>query len=107
MPPILPATGGGYTYLWQTSTTSPVSGFVTAGGVNNGSGYAPNPVSTTTYYQRVVNNGTCSGTSNVVTISVNNTPITITAQPANQTICAGGTAVFNATATGPEHLPMV
>ena len=95
---------GGYTYLWQTSTVSSSTGFVTAAGINNGSGYAPNPVSTTTYYQRIVNNGSCSNTSNVVTITLNNTPIVITTQPVAQAICAGGNATFTASATGPGTL---
>ncbi len=95
------AVGG---YLWQSSTVSPANGFVTASGTSNGQGYTTPIIATTTYYQRVVNNGACSNTSNVVTITLNNTPIAIAAQPTNQATCAGGNAIFTAAATGPGTL---
>jgi len=94
---------GSYTYQWQTSTVSPTSGFATAGGTNNIYYYNPNPISTTTYYRRLVSNTGCSSTSNTVTVTVN-APITITTQPANQAICAGGTAVFSVNVSGPGTL---
>ena len=92
------------TYQWQSSTVSPVSGFVNASGASTGIGYTPPVLSTTTYYQRIAGNGTCTSTSNVVTMTLNNATITITGQPANQDICAGGTATFTGTATGPGTL---
>jgi hypothetical protein len=106
---ILPATltgsaSVGYIYLWQSSTVSSVSGFVTASGVNNAANYSPNPGSTNTWYQRVVTNAGCSSTSNVDSITVNPTPISISSQPAAQQICAGGTASFSVTASGPGTL---
>jgi gliding motility-associated-like protein len=100
----LTGTTGAYTYAWQSSTVSTTTGFVPASGVNNGSGYAPNPVSATTYYRRLVTNAGCSGLSNVVTISVNSTPLAIVTQPASQTICAGGTAIYTVAASGPATI---
>ena len=98
------STGTGYTYLWQSSTVSGASGFVTASGTSNGSNYSANPGSTSTWYQRVVSNTGCSSTSNVVSVTVNPTAISISAQPVNQPICAGGTANFSVTTTGPGTL---
>jgi gliding motility-associated-like protein len=95
---------GSYTYLWQTSTVSTSSGFVTASGTNNIYYYNPNPVSTTTYYRRLVSNTGCSSVSNAVTVTVNPTAIAVTTQPANQAICAGGTAVFSVNVSGPATL---
>ena len=77
---------GAYSYQWQSSTVSSSAGFVNSPVVTFN--YNPNPVSTTTYYRRVVNNSVCSSTSNVVTITLNPSTIAITAQPANQAICA-------------------
>jgi gliding motility-associated-like protein len=94
---------GSYTYQWQASTVSPTSGFATASGTNNIYYYNPNPVSATTYYRRLVSNTGCSSTSNTVTVTVNSA-ITISTQPANQAICAGGTAVFSVNVTGPATL---
>ncbi len=94
---------GSYTYLWQTSTVSATSGFGTAGGTNNLYYYNPNPVSTTTYYRRLVSNTGCSSTSNTVTVTLNSA-ITISTQPANQAICAGGTAVYTVNVSGPSTL---
>jgi gliding motility-associated-like protein len=94
---------GTYTYQWQTSTVSPTSGFAGASGTNNIYYYNPNPVSTTTYYRRLVSNTGCSSTSNTVTVTVN-TAIAISTQPANQAICAGGTAIFSVGVTGPPTL---
>ncbi|MEJ0083208.1 MAG: hypothetical protein WDM78_20175 [Puia sp.] len=96
--PLTGTTGG--TYLWQMSTVSSTTGFVTATGTNNGSGYAPAAISQTTYYRRNVNNGTCSNTSNVVTVTLNTTPIVITIPPVAQTVCTGATAVYTVSATG-------
>ncbi len=88
-------------YTWQSSTVSSTTGFVN---VSNGQNYSPGTISTTTYYQRIAGNGTCTNTSNVVTVTLNSTPIAITSQPAGQNICAGGNATFTATATGPGTL---
>ncbi|HWK07817.1 MAG TPA: hypothetical protein VNS58_29500, partial [Puia sp.] len=95
---------GSYTYQWQSSTVSATAGFITASGTSTAYNFNPNPVSTTTYYRRLVSNPGCSSTSNAVTITVNPTAISISAQPANQAICAGGTAVYSVTASGPGTL---
>ena len=101
----LTGTGSGaYTYLWQTSTVSTSSGFVNGSNTNNGQTYSPNPISTTTYYRRQVNNAGCSNTSNVVTITLNPTAITVTTQPANQAVCAGSPATYSVVANGPGTL---
>ena len=95
---------GAYTYLWQSSTVSASAGFVTASGTNNAYNYNPNPISTTTWYRRLVTNTGCNALSNVVNIVINSTPLTITASPAAQTICAGDNATFTVTASGPGTL---
>ena len=77
LPAALTGTGGGTTYLWQSSTVSAVAGFVNASGVDHGTNYNPTPGNTSTWYQRVESNAGCSNTSNVVSITVNPTAITI------------------------------
>ena len=104
LPAQLTGTGGGTTYLWQSSTVSGVAGFVNASGVNNGVNYTPTPGNTSTWYQRIESNAGCSNTSNVVSITVNPTAIAISAQPTNQLTCTGGTVSYSVTATGPGTL---
>ncbi|MFT3705162.1 MAG: hypothetical protein QM802_22535 [Agriterribacter sp.] len=97
-------TSSAYTYLWQSSTVSSSAGFVSASGTNTAYNYNPNPLSTTTWYRRLVTNAGCSAYSNVVNVAVNPAALTITTQPTAQAICAGGTATFTVGASGPGSL---
>ncbi len=102
------ATGTGLTYQWQLSTTG-------AGGpwnnISNGGVYSG--VTTTTlsvtgitvpmngYLYRAVISGTClpAATTNNGALIVN-TPVSITTQPANNSICATGTTSFSIAVSG-------
>jgi large repetitive protein len=68
----LPTGGtGGYTYQWQSSTTSAVAGFAAASGTNNTQNYTPAGAFTqTTWYRRVVTSGACSSTSGAIEVTV-------------------------------------
>lgn len=91
---------GTFTYVWQSSTTSNNSGFVTATGISNTIGYIPPVLNTTTWYRRVVNSGACNtSNSNVIQITVN-PPTTIVTQPANANTCAGSNAFISVSAVG-------
>jgi len=68
----LPTGGSGtYTYLWESSTTGPSSGFTAASGTNNTQNYTPGILTQTTWYRRKVTSGGCSDVSKVVMIKVN------------------------------------
>ena len=102
------ATGTNLTYQWQVSTTgcagpwtnlanaAPYSGVTTATLTINP---ATTAMSGNTY--RCVVSGTCAPVANsgcgILTV---NTPVTITAQPAASTICAGATTSFTVGVTG-------
>ncbi len=78
--------GGGnnvYRYKWERFN----AGTNRWDSVGNGAGYLPNPVSQTTNFRRLVFSGTCSDTSNIVTITVRllATPVLTGAQ----SLCAG------------------
>ena len=107
------ASGAGLTYQWQVSTDN----CATWNNVNNVVPYSGATTATLTitstsaamsgYAYRVVVGGTCSPaatSSSCIKLTVN-TPITVTAQPANSTTCAGFNASFAATAsgTGPSY----
>ncbi len=88
------ATGSSLTYQWKRNGSN-IAGA-------NASSYTT-PVTTTAdngaQFSVVVTNTTGSVTSSTATLTVN-TSITITSQPANQTVVAGQTATFSVTATG-------
>jgi hypothetical protein len=101
------AAGAGVTYQWQSATScagpwtnlanaAPYSGVTTATLTVNPTSVAMNG----TAYRCVVS-GTCAPAvnSNCVTLTVN-TPIAITSQPANSTLCAGLQTSFTVAATG-------
>lgn len=68
----VPSGGNGtYTYLWESSTTSPSSDFVPAAGPNDEVDYDPGTLTQTTWFRRKVTSGGCSSTSVVVEITVN------------------------------------
>jgi len=101
------AAGAGITYQWQSATScagpwsnlanaAPYSGVTTATLTVNPTALAMNG----TAYRCVIT-GTCApaATSNCVTLTVN-TPIAITSQPSNSTLCAGLQTTFTVAATG-------
>ena len=94
---------GTYTYLWESSTVSASTGFVTAAGTNNQNNYTPSPTNVTTWYRRMVSNGACSTYSNVVVVN-RAAALAISSQPTATAICAGGTANFAVSASGPGTL---
>ncbi len=66
---------GSFSYLWESSTTGPASGFTTASGVNNQQNYSPAALTKTTWYRRTVTSAGYSLTSPVLVISVK--PVTV------------------------------
>jgi hypothetical protein len=99
------ATGNGLTYQWQEDAGS---GFVnvTNGGIYSGATTASLTLSGITagmnsYKYRCVVSGTCppNATSNEATMTVN-TPVNITSQPSNSTICETLQTSFAVSATG-------
>ncbi|MES2628752.1 MAG: Ig-like domain-containing protein, partial [Bacteroidota bacterium] len=98
-----PASGGNgsYTYTWQVSTTSAVSGFTNIPSAS-APNYDPATISTNTYYRRVVNSSVCaSEISNVVTVTVN-PAVTAGTVSANQTFCSSGNPVNFEEVTAPS-----
>lgn len=67
----MPAGGdGNYTYLWESSTTGPLTGFAPAPGINDQQHYTPEPLSATTWFRRTVYSAGCSDISRVLLIPV-------------------------------------
>ncbi len=88
------------TYLWYTGT--PPGGPVAPGPNNNAATYTTSPTATTTYWVRVFGCNT-SIDSAVATVTVNQTgctPPSISTQPQNQIIIAGGQANLSVVAGG-------
>ncbi|WP_143774438.1 Ig-like domain-containing protein, partial [Niastella vici] len=99
-----PATGGGtLSYQWQSSTTSCAAGFSNISGATSATYDVPGGLATTTYYKRIVTstlNGTCTATSNCVTVTVNPLPAAPTS-PVSASRCGTGTVNLSAsTAAG-------
>ncbi len=86
----LPTGGSGYTYLWESSTTGPSSGFTTASGTSNLQNYTPGILSQTTWYRRTVTSGGCSSTSTPIIVKVIPSIAGNTIGSA-QSICTGST----------------
>ncbi|HVM49025.1 MAG TPA: hypothetical protein VMU04_13425, partial [Candidatus Acidoferrum sp.] len=82
--------GSDYTYSW-----TPASGLSSATVANP----TATPTSTTTYTVTVTDGNGCSADSSV-TVTVNNVAPSISAQPANTTVCSGSAANFSVTASG-------
>jgi hypothetical protein len=95
------ATGTGIGYQWQLSTNGGVSWTNIAGATN--ATYSVNSVtaSQNQYQYQLVVSGTCSpaATSNPATLNVVS-PVTVTTQPANSTVCAGSNVTLTAAGSG-------
>jgi gliding motility-associated-like protein len=92
-------TGGNsnYSYQWESATNigGPYSNLAGA----NGQNYSPNPLSSTTYFRRVVSGGVCpANTSNITTITIEPV-ITGNTVAADQNFCSTGNPTL-ITATG-------
>jgi gliding motility-associated-like protein len=95
------AVGDGLTYQWRKGTVNLINGGNISGAtsptlvINS-----VTPADVATNYNVVVS-GTCSPAVTSVNVSlVISTPPSIVTQPANQTVCAGGSASFTVVATG-------
>ncbi len=82
------ATGGSgtYTYQWQSSLNN--STWTAVSGTNT-QDYQPPVLSTTTYYRRIVNSGSCSANSSSVKLTVYNLPTTGTMSTTTINTCYG------------------
>ncbi|WP_187270213.1 gliding motility-associated C-terminal domain-containing protein [Pontibacter qinzhouensis] len=90
---------GSYTYLWESSTTSPTNGFTTAAGNNTGADYAPGELTRNTWYRRVVSSESCDKLiSDVVAITINQLPKAPTADQVG--ICFNTSTELRAKGTG-------
>ena len=70
-------TGGdntSYSYQWQQSTTSASAGFINISGATSIS-FDPPLLTTTTWYKRIVNSGTCTNQSAVVVVTIHPYPV--------------------------------
>ena len=81
---------GTYSYSWESSTTSSTGGFTAASGINSNSDYTPGALTQTAWYRRVVSSGSCSDTSAVIAITVEQA-IVNNSISSGQTICSGAT----------------
>lgn len=100
------ASGTGLSYQWEVSTNGGASwSNVANGGVYSGA-TTPTltitgvpPTFNTNRYRCTISSPPCTpGVTSAAILTVNTFPV-ITAQPANQTICAGGNPTFSVTAT--------
>jgi hypothetical protein len=87
------ATGSGaLTYQWQGSTTDCATDFTDISGATDATYDAPDELTDTTYYRRVVtsslNDVACTALSNCITVLINNVSGGLI--EADQTICSGG-----------------
>lgn len=98
---------GGLTYQWQLNTIAGGTGIYT--NVSNGGVYSGATTSTLTltgatvgmngyYFRCLVSDGTCTTTSNVVTLTVNASPV-IDTQPVNNQGCEGSSVSFTVAAS--------
>lgn len=86
-----PAGGTGvYTYLWESSTTSPTAGFAAAAGTNNLVNYTSGLLTQTTYFRRTVTSCSFTNTSAVTMVKVN-AVISSNTISGNQAIFCGAT----------------
>jgi hypothetical protein len=91
------STHSGYTYQWQSSTTSATSNFTNISGAT-GQNYSPGALSNTTWFRRIASFSNCVATSIAVQITVNPyvmASVSISASPTG-TICPGSSVTFTA-----------
>jgi hypothetical protein len=75
---------GSYSYLWESSTTSPgTAGYSAASGTNNAASYTPGTLTSTTWYRRTVTSGNCT--------SVSATPVKKTPVSSSSSVVLSGT----------------
>jgi hypothetical protein len=83
---------GALTYQWQSSTTDCITGFTDISGATDATYDAPDGLTDTTYYRRVItstlNGIACTALSNCVTVLINN--VSGGTVETDQTICFGG-----------------
>jgi gliding motility-associated-like protein len=96
----LPTGGSGsYTYLWESSTSGPDKGYMTASGTNNRQEYSPAALTQTTWFRRVVTSESCDRlVSDAVMMTV--TPLPATPVASGLTICPGTSTTLTATGKG-------
>lgn len=82
---------GTYTYQWKNSTDGTVFSNISGATSIN---YTTPVTATTTYYQRLVTSGGCSGTSNNFIVTVNANPTV--ASSSNSTVCSGTNVTLTA-----------
>lgn len=88
----IPMGGNGtFTYIWEKSTLSATSGFITIAGITTPD-YQPEVLTQPTWYRRMVSSGSCSSLSNPVAITISPVPLT-TFSIADQTICSGSNSL--------------
>ena len=95
------ATGTGLTYQWRLGTVNLSNGGNISGATSATLTLNPTTLADASVLYNVVVSGACAPaiTSSNVSLAVNSLPL-VTAAPANQTVCAGGTVNFPVTATG-------
>nr|HPI12629.1 T9SS type A sorting domain-containing protein [Catalimonadaceae bacterium] len=94
---------GGFTYEWESSTTSATTGFSVLSG-ETGQGLVLSPVGDTTWYRRIAYSGVCTSRSTAIQITPSPSP-TVDAGPAMADIVQGGISAalggsFGGSATG-------
>ncbi|KEF37650.1 immunoglobulin I-set domain-containing protein [Schinkia azotoformans MEV2011] len=106
--------GASLSYQWYSNTTNSTTGGTPVLGATTATYAVPTGSAGTTYYYVVVTNTdnsatgnqTATATSSVAKITVTPAPVapTITTEPSDQTVTAGGTATFTVIATGDAPL---
>jgi len=92
---ITPASIGsctGFNYQWQSapSATGPWTNIPAA----NSATYIPTVISSTTFYRRIVTAGSCTDSTNILTVNVNPSPTAVIS--GNTTICSGDITTLTA-----------
>jgi len=95
------AKGSGLTYQWRKGNVNLLNGGNISGATSDTLRINPVNASDTASNYNVIISGTCSPNDTTINVSLqlNKLPV-ITAQPANQITCPGGSASFTTTATG-------
>ena len=103
-----PAGGTGvYTYLWESSTTSPTTGFAAAAGTNDAKDYMPGGLTQTTWFRRTVNSGIVNSTSSVILITVKPAmPVDVTISASSTNVQSGTPVIFTAIPTNEGTSPV-